>query len=137
MEDQHCNLDKFNDGVISFEEETYKVERFINSSKDYFLQYSQIGSSLISHMRSQAQLKINLSQKDYANWFNGQGIPCSILSPDTNGWQAGKVKIKIHMIVEFHPDDPESLLIGHKSDRETPQESESPLDDIRSLEEQE
>ena len=40
-------------------------------------------------------------------WFN-EGVDCKMLKAGTNGWQKGKLKIKIS--VEFIPDEPESSV---------------------------
>ncbi len=133
MGEIYCDLGEFNDGVIAFDEGTCMIDRFINLSEKSILQYSSLGSGLTNHMRGHAQLKISPPQNNHANWFNNQGISCSILSPDTNGWQKGKVKINIQVTVEFYPDDPASFLTSCSPCEESP---ESPLDDLRSLEDQ-
>ncbi|AFY46505.1 KGK domain protein [Nostoc sp. PCC 7524] len=51
-------------------------------------------------------------------WFN-QGIDCEILKPGSQGWQTGKLKIKVTL--EFIPDQPNIP------------EPESPLDDLRRM----
>ncbi|MDJ0904189.1 MAG: KGK domain-containing protein [Xenococcus sp. MO_188.B8] len=48
-------------------------------------------------------------------WFK-DGEDCEILKAGSAGWQKGKMKLKINVILEFIPDEPQP---------------ESPLDDIR------
>lgn len=123
----YLDLDEFKDGIIAFGEDTFKISRFISGSKSYFLQHSHLGSQLVNYYRSNQQLKVDIPPKDHAGLLDS-GIPCSILSPDTNGWQSGKVRLKLQVTVEFYPDNPEPF------EPEDPEQKEegSPLDDLRS-----
>lgn len=49
-------------------------------------------------------------------WFQN-GEKCKILKAGSSGWQAGKIKLKLNISLEFIPDEL--------------QEVESPLDDVR------
>lgn len=66
---------------------------------------------------------------DYNTWFS-KGVPCEILSPKNNGWRKGKVRIKV--ILEFCPDEPEAEETNLINNTEINQ-AKSPLDDIRQI----
>ncbi|BAY71606.1 KGK domain-containing protein [Anabaena sp. FACHB-709] len=51
-------------------------------------------------------------------WFD-EGVDCEVLKPATKGWQKGRLRIKVTL--EFIPDEPPT------------HESESPLDDLRRM----
>jgi KGK domain len=55
-------------------------------------------------------------QIEQVSWFKN-GVDCKILRAGSNGWEKGKLKLKVTL--EFCPDEPEV------------NEPESPLDDIR------
>ncbi len=69
--------------------------------------------------------RLNCSQQQ--QWF-GNGINCEALKIGAKGWQKGKVKIRV--IVEFCPDEPEVEETPENNQSETSQ-PESPLDDLR------
>ena len=56
----------------------------------------------------------NLSNKQL--WLE-DGEKCEILKAGSSGWQTGRIKLKINLILEFIPDEPEA--------------EKSPLDDVR------
>jgi hypothetical protein len=66
---------------------------------------------------------------DYTIW-SGEGVACEILSPENNGWKKGKVRIKVTL--EFCPDEPE-VPETPVSNNPVINKSESPLDDIRQM----
>lgn len=115
-------LNTFNDGVIAFEEETARVSKFLEACQSYFSKHDSIGSQVNNHIRSYT-LKTNVSDREGSKWFS-PGIPCSILSPTTDGWQSGKVRIKLQVTVEFYPEDPAAF-------GDPPSAQGSPLDDLR------
>jgi hypothetical protein len=125
MQELYLDLDEFKDGVIVFGQETFMISRFVDSSKSYFSQASEFGPKLSYHLRNNAQLKIDIHNKEHSNWFDKTGIPCSILSPDTDGWQSGKVRLNLQVTVEFYPDNPEPFDF-----EEEHQGKGSPLDDL-------
>lgn len=55
----------------------------------------------------------------YSQWLTRDGIKCQVLSANGNGWEAGRVRLRI----EFIPDKPEPVKPVHPI---------SPLDDLRS-----
>ena len=61
------------------------------------------------------------------NWF-GEGKDCEILRIGANGWQKGKLRIKVSM--EFCPDEPE---VEETVANEEIVPTESPLDDLRQM----
>ena len=105
------HLDKCEDrDVVSFNSEKWigvkKLKQIIAQS------FSQAGISSVSeHISSISEFKGSQS------WFF-QGEKCEILRAGSKGWQKGKIKINVTL--EFIPDEPE--------------ETTSPLDDIRQAE---
>lgn len=98
-----------NDDVISFGAELYKFSKF---SVALISAIKKIGNVVVGSLDSDGikDTKIYVSTTDYrhrsyednSRWLN-DGIPCEILIPtDTNGWQTGKVRMKV--ILEFCPD---------------------------------
>lgn len=62
-------------------------------------------------------------------WFE-EGVSCEVLRFDSKAWQKGKVRIKV--ILEFCPDEPEIVETTQSKETENNQ-PESPLDDIRRM----
>ncbi len=94
------------------ETEMFKVGRLRKTIKEAFIDSIQ---KALNEVLTNAGLKFYTHKKD---WF-GDGIDCKILEIGAKGWQKGKIKIRV--IVEFCPDEPEIT------------EPESPLDDIRRM----
>ena len=67
-------------------------------------------------MRQTGEGRHQKSVEYNAAWFK-EGVDFQILRAGSEGWQKGKMKIKVTL--EFCPNEPEKV------------ESESPLDDIR------
>jgi hypothetical protein len=53
--------------------------------------------------------------------WNSQGIKAEILEPNFNNWKKGKIRIRV--VLEFCPDEPEEKVVTTSSN--------SPLDDFR------
>ncbi|EGK87989.1 hypothetical protein D0A34_24580 [Microcoleus vaginatus PCC 9802] len=84
---------------------------------------------IISSGQFQTYLKnsISLVQQIKDVLFN-EGIAGKVLRFGSQGWQKGKIRVKI--CVEFCPEEPEAEQTPEKNESETPQ-PESPLDDLR------
>lgn len=63
-----------------------------------------------------------------SNWWVAPGTDCEILKIGSKGWKKGKVKLKI--IIEFYPDEPEIEKLP-TSDKQRLNQAEPSLDDIR------
>ncbi|MEG4588275.1 KGK domain-containing protein [Microcoleus sp. MOSTC5] len=84
---------------------------------------------IISSGQFQTYLKnsISLLEKIKDVLFD-EGIAGKVLRFGSQGWQKGKIRVKI--CVEFCPDEPEAEQTPEKNESETPK-PESPLDDLR------
>lgn len=112
------------DDVLEFSSGTYRINKIIDKIQKLFKE--QLGKQLYTILKSE-QIDINpgLDRNGnfgYQNWFDG-GIDCEILKVNSQGWQKGKVKLKITL--EFEPDEPEETNNHHQSD--------TSLDDIRQI----
>jgi len=85
-----------------------KVKSALESAFD-----NNIPTALASHFYKNVQLSLLGKLTD---WFT-QGVDCRILKAGSDGWKKGKLKIRV--VVEFIPDEPEIS------------EYQSPLDEIR------
>jgi hypothetical protein len=119
--------------VVSFSSAAmFKVEEFITKTIKTLISkgYKQLSDELSSSGKGQLP-------PNNEHYFFHDGISCEILIPtDANGWQKGKVRMKV--ILEFCPDRPPveqqapKVPIAYEEVLEHPEESEaSPLDDIR------
>jgi len=126
MEDRFKQLDgesEHKDTVLSFlPSSMFKVGEFMLAAKE------------VCQRDGLNALKTRLQPRggilgDYSTWFD-QGVDCEILSPGKNGWQKGKVRIKITL--EFCPDEPEVPETPASNNSEINQK-ELPLDDIRQM----
>ncbi|MCT7989675.1 KGK domain-containing protein [Laspinema olomoucense] len=72
----------------------------------------------------------NFWSKHQEPWIT-EGVPAKTLRYGAKTWQEGKVRMRI--IVEFCPDEPEVEEIAGPQELESLSETESPLDDIRRM----
>lgn len=113
------------DSVVSFNSyHTFKVAQFVElassafqikgleSLRDFLTNTKQVGGLPNCHP---SDLVIN-------------GYPGELLSPHQEGWKKGKIRIKV--VLEFCPDEPDPEEIVNNLPIAT-QNLESPLDDIR------
>lgn len=120
------------DDVISFKDDTFKVNKFRTAIHKSF--NASMGSQLTNELRSQGipierAVCPNNSYGEYATWFN-EGIDCEILNLGSKTWKKGKIKIKIS--IEFYTEAQEDEQPNNTNQPEiTP--PESPLDDLRQL----
>lgn len=77
------------------------------------------------HLVSELKAKGGIPTPDSNTWFK-QGVDCEVMKPNAKGWKKGKVRIKI--LLEFCPDEPEVEEIAQSNGMVEP---ESPLDDLR------
>ncbi|MEG3974268.1 KGK domain-containing protein [Microcoleus sp. herbarium8] len=129
MEDKFDFHNCGNEDALSFGNAMLKVEK-LKETVNQVLPENGLGQTLIQ-LLSQQQLNIDvgLQRNAYQKWF-GEGIDCEILRVGAQGWQKGKIKLKLNVTIEFCPDEPKV--------EETPENNqleisppESPLDDLR------
>jgi hypothetical protein len=132
------NLSQLGDGVITFinknnNQKVYMISKLCDSINSYFLKFDQMGRELDSHLSS-SEIKTDIPSEDRVHFFH-KGVPCSILSPKTNGWQTGRVKVRVEVTIDFYPDNPEFLIKEPDQEILEPLDEKSPLDDLRSMDE--
>ncbi len=108
--------------VLSFRNSMYKVGEFMRQRKIAFV---ESGLHNCSHRLKDRGGVPFLNQSN--SWLQ-EGVNCELLKPGSSGWKKGKVRIK--MILEFSPDEPEGEEILEINEPDIPQ-PESPLDDLR------
>ncbi|MFS8896735.1 KGK domain-containing protein [Synechococcus sp. R3-13] len=132
------NLSRLGDGVITFinknnKQKVYMISKLCDSINSYFLRFDQMGRELNSHLSS-SEIQTDIPSEDRVHFFH-KGVPCSILSPKTNGWQTGRVKVRVEVTIDFYPDNPEFLIKEPDQEILEPLDEKSPLDDLRSMDE--
>lgn len=65
--------------------------------------------------------KLPISNRNTDNW-NQYGVEAEILDPESGGWKKGKVRMRV--VLEFCPDEPEEIAINNNSENNS-------LNDIR------
>lgn len=134
------NLSQLRDGVITFinennKQEVYMISKLCDSINSYFLRFDQMGRGLDSYLSSrEIQIETGIPYEDQVHFFD-KGVPCLILSPKTNGWQTGRVKVRVEVTIDFYPDNPEFLIKEPDQEILEPLDEKSPLDDLRSMDE--
>ena len=96
--------------VISFEsQDPIYIRRLFSLTKSAFDSsiFNMISNSITRKLNNKCNAKL---------WFE-DGENCEILKASSQGWQSGKMKLKINVTLEFIPDELE--------------EGKSPLDDVR------
>lgn len=132
------NLSQLGDGVITFinknnKQKVYMISKLCDSINSYFLKFDQMGRGLDSHLSS-SEIQTGIPYEDQVHFFD-KGVPCLILSPKTNGWQTGRVKVRVEVTIDFYPDNPEFLIKEPDQEILEPLDEKSPLDDLRSMDE--
>lgn len=125
MTDQFKPLDDVTEDqqtVLSFEYSMYKVGEFMVQMKSAF------GESGLPNCSQRLKNRGGVPFLNQPNSWLKEGVKCELLKPGSNGWKKGKVRIK--MILEFCPDEPEVEEILEINEPNIPQ-PESPLDDLR------
>jgi hypothetical protein len=129
---EHIFLENYgNDDVFSFQSTIFKVSKLRQVMISAVS--NQLESALQELCKTQ-QLQINTMKYNpqsrsswQQQWFR-DGIDCETLKIGAKGWQKGKVKIRV--ILEFCPDEPEREETSENNESET-SKPESPLDDLR------
>ncbi|MBD2387679.1 KGK domain-containing protein [Cylindrospermum sp. FACHB-282] len=117
MED-NLSLEKCgDDDVISFKDKLFKLGRFRDTVNHAFIQ--EFGHTLNGTFEER-NLPVPNTQE-----LLGDGLDCEVLKIASQGWQKGKLRIKVTL--EFIPDEPE---IEQETEITEP---ESPLDDLRRM----
>jgi hypothetical protein len=119
------DLKDFNENdIVCFKEQLFKVCQLREAVKEAF-NYRDVGYCLCYTLKDHQEVPINVSnfgsnyQDECGEWWFSDGGDCEILRPGNQGWQKGKIRIKVRVDLEFCPNEAETQLI------------ESPLDDIR------
>jgi len=133
MEDKFDFHNCGNDDALSFGNAMLKVEK-LKETVNRVLPENGLGQTLNNSLSEQnlnieVGLTTNQRRNAYEKWF-GEGIDCEILRVGAQGWQKGKIKLKLNVTIEFCPDEPEVEEIPENNESETSQQ-ESPLDDLR------
>lgn len=120
------DLKNFDDkDIIAFESQVFKVEQLIKAVQAAF-NSGDTGYYLHNNL-TQRKVPINAQkfsdacQEECNEWWFNRGGECEVLRPGSQGWQKGKIRIRLKAILEFCPDEPEN------------NQEESPLDDIRQM----
>lgn len=108
------------DGVIKFYNSMFKFTELIKAIKNAF--QSKGLDELDNNLRSRGGVPIWREMKNL--WFN-DGVEAEVLRLNRQGWQKGKIRIQI--LLEFCPDEPEITQTSETTD------NESPLDDLRRM----
>ncbi|MHC5775297.1 KGK domain-containing protein [Nostoc sp.] len=137
-----CQLLDFDADVLLFNKDTYIVSRFKELISQNFRQKfsTKLDSTSLTVSGSFQKLcinEVNFEAEDITWQSSSEGINCQVFKVGSTDWQAGKLRIKVsteilttlnHMkdrqlkitvVLEFYPDNPN--------------ESESPLDDLRKM----
>lgn len=115
------DIDNYDDAnVVSFDS---TVTHKIGKIKAAIKQLSRSHGPLDQHLANEFKTSLGTS-----NWWFAPGTDCEILKVGGKGWKKGKVKLKI--VVEFYPDEPEFENLS-KSNKQEVNQVEQSLDDIR------
>jgi hypothetical protein len=105
--------------VVSFNNgTTFKVNKLMEQLNIFFKD-----SVLYKLSEKMTQVGLGTPPNYQGNW-NG-GVDAEILEPQSGEWKKGKVRMRV--ILEFCPDEPEEVKIEHT------QENANSLDDIRQI----
>jgi hypothetical protein len=139
-----CQLLDFDADVLLFNKDTYIVSRFKELISQNFSQkfrtklHEHHGDVSVSGIFHKLCInEVNFQAEDITWQSSTEGINCQVFKVGSTGWQSGKLRIKasteiisplmhkqdaklnITVVLEFYPDNPN--------------ESESPLDDLRKM----
>ncbi|MHC5596993.1 MAG: KGK domain-containing protein [Nostoc sp.] len=137
-----CQLLDFDADVLLFNKDTYIVSRFKELISQNFRQKfsTKLDSTSLTVSGSFQKLcinEVNFEAEDITWQSSSEGINCQVFKVGSTDWQAGKLRIKVSteilttlnhtkdrqlkitVVLEFYPDNPN--------------ESESPLDDLRKM----
>ncbi|MBN3893888.1 MAG: hypothetical protein HWQ41_00845 [Nostoc sp. NOS(2021)] len=139
-----CQLLDFDADVLLFNKDTYIVSRFKELISQNFIHkfrtklHDNHGDFSVSGIFHKLCInEVNFQVEDITWQSSTEGINCQVFRVGSTGWQSGKLRIKasteiispfmqreagklnITVVLEFYPDNPN--------------ESESPLDDLRKI----
>ncbi|MEG4085299.1 MULTISPECIES: KGK domain-containing protein [unclassified Microcoleus] len=129
-----------NDDALSFGNAMLKVEKLKETVNRVFPEHG-LGETLTNSLSEQKIIidvgrdgnfhggKLHNIRYLYEKWF-GEGIDCEILRVGAQGWQKGKIRLKLNVTIEFCQEKPEVEETPENNESETSQ-PESPLDDLR------
>ncbi|MEG5058269.1 KGK domain-containing protein [Microcoleus sp. A2-C5] len=113
---------------LDYKEVLWLVNDWKSLNKDLGVN-SYFAHPIISSGQFQTYLKNHTSiQEEIKSVLFGEGIEGEVLRFGSQGWQKGKIRVQI--VVEFCPDEPEVEETPENNESETSQ-PESPLDDLR------
>jgi len=90
------------DDILEQQEKLFKIGKIKSALQSAFDR--DVPNSLINHLINQ-QVQLSVPNKP-TDWFT-EGIDCQVLKAGSNGWEKGKLKIKVKVIIEFIPDESE------------------------------
>ncbi|MBW4495510.1 MAG: hypothetical protein KME26_20980 [Oscillatoria princeps RMCB-10] len=127
MTDEFKPIDLCDGDVLSFGDDTFKVEKLRQALKKAC--GTNLASQLYNDLRNQGVNIKNIFQildnQESALILFGEGADCELLKPGYPSWR--KVKFRIKVTLEVGTDAPEP------SEPPEPSAPESPLDDIRRM----
>jgi hypothetical protein len=100
----------------------FKVGKFRDAVEYAFTDKNQVQTSLDYALQEKKVAPSNTRE------LLGEGVNCEVLRIGSNGWQKGKLRIKVS--IEFCPDEPE---VEETVANEEIVPTESPLDDLRQI----
>jgi 2-iminoacetate synthase ThiH len=90
----------------------------------------ELSQQAIQILRVHDPLANNCWSRHQQPWVT-EGVKAKVLKYGARDWQEGKVRMRI--VVEFCPDEPEVEEIAVPNEPESPSEPDSPLDEIRRM----
>ncbi len=112
------------DAIIGFGSLVYKLQTFLKIAVETCR--NNAAERINSNLSFQGKKPFVDNYEEAIKSFN-EGIDAELISPNTNGWHKGKFRFRL--VVEFCPDEPETLA----SNQPEVSPPESPLDDIRRM----
>ncbi|MEG5138085.1 MULTISPECIES: KGK domain-containing protein [unclassified Microcoleus] len=113
---------------LDYQEVLWLVNDWKSLNKDLGVN-SYFAHPIISIGQFQTYLKNQTSiQEEIKSVLFGEGIEGEVLRFGSQGWKKGKIRVQI--VVEFCPDEPEVEETPENNESQTSQ-PESPLDDLR------
>nr|WP_290220952.1 KGK domain-containing protein [Trichocoleus desertorum] len=111
--------------IVSFDSRLFKVEQLTEALKNAF-NSRYVGPYLYEAL---AQQNVPIDTRSFSDayreesneWWFSEGGNCEVLRPGPQGWQKGKIRIRVKVDLEFCPDETEN------------DQTESTLDDIRQM----
>lgn len=96
----HCR----DNDVIAFGDSTFKVGKLKEAIRKSF--GHEIGYGLMTLLGNQgvqiekSAISPDGDKSEFARWFT-EGIDCEVLKTDVPGWQKGKVKVSVSIVIEL------------------------------------